>query len=138
MEMAQSQARSVLLVEDDKLDVDLIVNRLMACNLNIEVDFASTAEEGLRMAGKRHYDLILCDFHLPGMNGLSFLKMMEKIRANMRIILMTGYPSDELEAKVIRHGASTYLSKTVDDPTFVSVIREALSFSGSPIPMRYH
>jgi len=136
--MGQSHARPVLLVEDDKLDADLIANRLMACDLHIAVDFASTAEEGLRMVRKRHYDLILCDFHLPGMNGLSFLKMMEKIRANMRIILMTGYPSEELEAKVIRHGASTYLSKAIDDQTFVSVIREALTFSRSPVPLSYH
>ncbi len=63
---------------------------------------------------------------------------MGKIRANMRIILMTGHPSEELEAKVIRHGASTYLSKAIDDQTFLSVIREALAVSRSAISMSYH
>lgn len=138
METTQSKSRWVLLVEDDELDAELITDRLKACKLNIEVEVAPSAEKGLLMIRARHYDLILCDFHLPGMNGLFFLRTIQKMRSNMRIILMTGYPNQELEAQVLHHGASTYLSKAVDDQTFITVIREALSFDRPAIPMTYH
>ena len=71
-------------------------------------------------------DLIICDFCLPGMNGLSFLKLVKKMRRDMRVILLTGYPSQELEAQVIHHGSCTYLSKTVDAPTLCRIVKEAL------------
>jgi ActR/RegA family two-component response regulator len=42
----------------------------------------------------------------------------------MRVILFTGYPSQELEAQVIHHGLCTYLSKAVDAQTLSRVIKK--------------
>ncbi len=126
MGIARSQCRSVLLVEDNEVDAYLTYNVLQESETNIAVEIASTAEEGLTKVRERAYDLVVCDYRLPGMNGLSFLKLAKKIRANMRVILLTGYPSQELEAQVIHHGLCTYLSKAVDAQTLSRVIKEAL------------
>jgi CheY-like chemotaxis protein len=127
MGVGQSEYRWVLLVEDNEVDAYLTVNALHDCDTRIAVEVASTAEEGLAKVRKRPYDLVICDYRLPGMNGLSFLKLARKMRDNMRVILLTGYPSQQLEAQVIHHGVSTYLSKAVDAQTLSRVIKEALA-----------
>jgi len=127
------QCRSVLLVEDNEVDAYLTVNAIQDCGTNIVVEIASTAEEGLAKIHKQPYDLVICDYCLPGMHGLSFLKLAKKIRENMRAILLTSYPSQDLEAQVIHHGSCTYLSKAVDTQTLTSVITEALGLQ-EPIP----
>ena len=124
---AERQLRSVLLVDDNEVDSCLTSNVLYDCDGHIAIELASTAEEALAKVRNRAYDLIICDFCLPGMNGLSFLKLVKKMRSDMRVILLTGYPSQELEAQVIHHGSCTYLSKSVDAHTLCRVVKEALS-----------
>ena len=133
MGKAESSRRWVLVVEDDELDACLLVNLLQECDPNLAIEVVSTAVEGLRRVRKRQYDLVISDFRLPGMNGLSFLKKAKKIRATMRGILLTGYPGKELEAQVIHHGVCTYLSKSVGTPTLIKVMREALLLHESAI-----
>jgi two-component system response regulator HydG len=123
---ARSQCRSVLLVEDNEVDAYLTYNVLQESETTLDVEIVSTAEEGLARVWERAYDLVVCDYRLPGMNGLSFLKLAKKIRATMPVILLTGYPSQELEAQVIHHGLCTYLSKAVDAQTLSRVIKEVL------------
>ena len=132
MHIARSH-RSVLLVEDNAVDAYLTVNAIQDCGTNIVVEIASTAEEGLSKIHNQPYDLVICDYCLPGMHGLSFLKLAKKIRENMRAILLTSYPSHDLEAQVIHHGSCTYLSKAVDIQTLTSVITEALGLQ-EPTP----
>ena len=134
--MARTQCRSVLLVEDSEIDAHLTCNVLQECSGDIAVDLVSTAEEALTQIRKKPYDLIICDFCLPGMNGLSFLKLMKKVRSNVRVVLLTGYPSQELEAQVIRHGSCTYLSKAADAETLMRIIIEALGLQKPAISTR--
>ena len=122
----ESHSRSVLLVDDNEVDAYLTCNVLYECNPHMAVELASTAEEAVTKVRNRAYDLIICDFCLPGMNGLAFLKLVKKMRSDVRVILLTGYPSQELEAQVIHHGSCTYLSKTVDAPTLCRIVKEAL------------
>jgi two-component system, NtrC family, response regulator HydG len=127
MGIARSQCRSVLLVEDNEVDAYITLNALRGCDTNIAVELAPSAEEALTKVRNRPYDLIICDFRLPGMNGLSFLKLVKKIRSNVRVILLTGYPSQELKAQVIHHGSCTYLSKAVDVQTLTRVTKESFA-----------
>jgi CheY-like chemotaxis protein len=130
MEMRQRPNRFVLIVEDDRRDAELITELLQQCDSGIAVDIASNAEEGLAKVIDRRFDLIICDYCLPGMNGLSFLKAVKKTKGNIPIIVLTGHPDHELEAQVIRHGSCTYLSKDADPLVFFNVVTEALA----PLP----
>ena len=122
----ERQSRSILLVDDNEIDACLTSNALYDCEAHITIELASTAEDALAKVRNQTYDLVICDFCLPGMNGLSFLKLVKKMRSDMRVILLTGYPSQELEAQVIHHGSCTYLSKSVDAQTLRRVVKEAL------------
>ena len=131
METAGRTTRFVLIVEDEQKDVELISELLQTCDCEIAVDVATNAEEGLTKVINRRFDLIICDYCLPGMNGLSFLKVVKKTKGNIPVVVLTGYPGHDLEAQVIRHGACTYLSKEADPRILVNVVEEALS----PLPV---
>jgi CheY-like chemotaxis protein len=118
-------------VEDEQRDAELITELLRQCDCEIVVDVAANAEEGLAKVLERQFDLIICDYCLPGMNGLSFLKVVKNRREEIRMIVLTGYPNQELEAQVIRHGSCTYLSKDADERILLDFIKEALA----PLPV---
>jgi CheY-like chemotaxis protein len=127
MHIARSERKSVLLIEDNELDAQVTSNILQECEATIAVEIACSAEEGLGKVRERPYDLIICDYRLPGMDGFSFLKMAKRIRENVPVILLTGYPSPDLEAQIIHHGSCTYLTKSVDAITLNKVVLESLS-----------
>src|SRR5689334_6863728 len=108
MEIRMKPHRHVLIVEDEQRDAELITELLRECDCEIAVDVAGNAEEGLAKILSRRFDLIICDYCLPGMNGLSFLKAVKNRREEIPMLILTGYPNDELEAQVIRHGSCTY------------------------------
>ena len=91
---------------------------------------ATNAEEGLAKVVSSRFDLIICDYCLPGMDGLSFLKVLKKSKGNIPVLVLTSYPQQELQAQFIRHGACTYLSKDADRQILVNVVKEALA----PLP----
>ena len=127
MELRAKPHRFVLIVEDERQDAELITELLQQCDGHIAVDVATNAEEGLAKVLKRPFDLIICDYCLPGMNGLSFLKVVKKTRQDIPILMLTGYPDNELEAQIIRHGSCTYLSKDAGRQTFLKVVNDVLS-----------
>jgi CheY-like chemotaxis protein len=128
--MESRPKRLVLIVEDERRDSELITEVLEECDCEITVDVATNAEEGLAKVLHTRFDLIICDYCLPGMNGLAFLKEVKKTNGNIPVLVLTGYGQQELEAQVIRHGACTYLSKDADLRILINVVKEALA----PLP----
>ena len=129
--MRKRPNRSVLIVEDEQRDAELIMELLQECDFQISIDVASSAEEGLAKILKKRFHLIICDYCLPGMDGLSFLKVVKNTKGSVPVIVLTGYPNQELEAQVLRHGSCTYLSKDADRRTFLNLVKEAIA----PLPV---
>ena len=128
--MQKRPIRNVLIIEDEPRDAELITHLLQESDCQIAVDTATNAEEGLAKVLSRRFDLIICDYCLSGMNGLSFLKTVKKTKGNIPVFVLTGYAHNELEAQFIRHGACTYMSKDADPHILVDAVKEALA----PLP----
>jgi signal transduction histidine kinase len=103
---------SVLIVDDNPDHRTLIRMRLTAAGLQVRE--ASSGEEALAMLDG--VQLVLCDYQLPGMNGLQTL---EAIRASSdcSVVMVTGAGSETLVVDVLRAGAADYLVK---DPNFLT------------------
>lgn len=103
---------SVLVVDDNPDHRALIRMRLAGAGWHVTE--AGSGEEALRLLDD--VQLVLCDYQLPGMNGLETL---QAIRANSdcSVIMVTGAGSESLVVDVLRAGAADYLVK---DPTFLS------------------
>ncbi len=79
-----------------------------------KVDIATSGEDGIAAAGRTHYDAILMDVALPGLNGVDSLLAIQDTNPETRCFLMTGYSADHLAARAAGAGAIEVLTKPLD------------------------
>jgi DNA-binding NarL/FixJ family response regulator len=75
------------------------------------VGAVQSAEEGLSIAESAKPDVILLDLELPGMSGVDAIPQFARLIPGVRIIVFTGYDSDDQVFGAIRSGAKGYLLK---------------------------
>jgi len=100
----------VLIVEDDLAIAANLYDFLEARGHS--VDAAADGVLGLHLAETQHFDAILLDLGLPGMNGVALCqKLRQELRIDTPILMLTA--RDTLEDKLIgfEHGADDYLVK---------------------------
>ncbi len=102
----------VLLVEDSAMDVE-IVTRILSKNPHLEcaVEVARSGEEAVEKVKKADFNVILCDFNMPGMNGLETLQKLHRNQVTTPVIIVTGQKDQKVAAQLIKEGAYDYVSK---------------------------
>ena len=104
---------SLLLVEDDIYAQRIIKNYLEG--FKHKVDVASTSAEGVEMAGKKDYDIILMDITLPDRNGVETMKEIQnKATIKPLFIAVTSHASENDVDDFITEGFVTVLTKPVN------------------------
>lgn len=116
---------SNLLIVDDEINSLKVLSATLKRE-RFAVDTSRTAEEALQKVGENHYDLIISDYRLPGINGEELLEKIKANRPGLPIILLTAYGTIESAVNAMRKGAYTYLTKPVNLNILVSVVRDAL------------
>ena len=90
-----------------------------------EVDTASNGEEGLQKIGAEDFDQILCDIRMPGMDGLDFLKEVQKREIDASVIMMSAYGSIDTAIEAMKLGAYDYISKPFKPDEIILTLRKA-------------
>ena len=85
----------------------------MTCGLRLRAAVASSGEEGLAKLDAFHPDVVLLDYHLPGMNGLEVLARMRERDRGIKVIMLTGHASVRMAVDAMKAGAYDYLNKPV-------------------------
>jgi len=102
-------SRNVLVIEDDQTIAELV--KLHLAELSYSVKLAFDGIVGLTEAESRHYDLIILDLMLPGMDGLEICRRV-RAKTNHTPILMLTSKSTELDRVLgLEMGADDYLTK---------------------------
>ena len=60
---------------------------------------------------KKHYDVIIMDIVLPGMDGVQTFEQVKEIDPRAAVIMITGYTEEDLMEKAIKVGSYTYMRK---------------------------
>ncbi len=106
--------KQVLIVDDEESLTFFLRESLLEIDPQWEVDTASTGEEAVIKINRNSYSLIIADLRMPGLNGLELLQMVRALEPNTRVILMTGYGSDQVEKEARRLNAYRYVTKPFD------------------------
>jgi DNA-binding NtrC family response regulator len=70
-----------------------------------------TAEEGIEALKEQHYDIIMVDYRLPGMDGLEFLRRIQKTQPNALKLLITAYKSEGVVSEALKIGIQDFIEK---------------------------
>jgi two-component system, OmpR family, copper resistance phosphate regulon response regulator CusR len=99
----------VLVVEDEAKVSRTIVKGLEADHF--AVDLAEDGEEGLQLATEIDYDVVLLDWNLPKLDGMTVLRKLRKQGSNSRILLISGRKEVSDRVLGLQAGADDYLVK---------------------------
>lgn len=70
-----------------------------------------TAEQALEHLQKQAYDIVICDYRLPGMDGLSFFQELHRLKVPVLKILITAFGNMELAIEAIKIGVHDFILK---------------------------
>lgn len=111
----------VLLVEDNRSLASHIVEYLELDD--IECDYAERGDHGLELALQQHFDLIILDLNLPGMDGINVCKELRRNAIQTPILMLTARDSLDNKLEGFNVGADDYLVKPFDLPELVVRIK---------------
>src|SRR4030066_122900 len=123
-------AKKILIVDDDKQIALLLASRLKANQYEVVV--AYDAMQAVAKALREKPDLILLDIKMPAGSGISVMDNLRNSAATsvIPVIVITAYPSPEIQQKVIEMGAVDFISKPFKAEDVLSRIRKALGETG--------
>ena len=121
-----------LLIVDDNANFLKAARELVRCHgSGFIVDTASDAETAILAIHHRHFDVVVSDIRLPGVQGLELLAECRRMRPNTRVIMITGYGDRELEQQAASSGAYAFLHKPVTAEAFCAAVDRAALHSRS-------
>ncbi len=99
----------ILLIEDDKETAHFIIKGLSESNYT--VDHVDNGKDGLYLAMNSEYDLLIIDRMLPGIDGLSIIKMLRGSGNKTPILVLSALGEVDERVEGLKSGADDYLPK---------------------------
>jgi len=132
------QSKTILLAEDEESVRKLI--KLMLMGQGFHVLEAESGEAALE-ASEGHQGpihLLLTDIVMPKMTGKDLADIICKVRKEMRVIFMSGYPRDTHFEKGICHDKLFFLQKPFSMPNLIQTVRKVLELTSEQLRFADH
>lgn len=123
--MEPATAKAHILVVDDEPNVLATVQAILRQE-GYEVDAATGGAEALAAIQSHHYDLVLTDLKMPGIDGLGVLAEVRKRSPDTVTLMMTGYASLDSALEAVQLGAYEYLLKPTEVPQLKLAVKRSL------------
>src|SRR5689334_5268230 len=117
---------STILVADDDRAIRMVLNQALI-RLGHDVRMTGNAATLWRWVADGEGDLVITDVIMPDENGLDLIPRIEKIRPELRIVVMSAQNTLLTAVKATERGAFEYLPKPFDLRELVSVVERALT-----------
>src|SRR5207237_9133242 len=96
------------------------------------------ALEGLRLLKDAKVSLVLCDYDMPGMNGVELLRRLRQQRS-AEVLMISGQEDSSVAARAQAEGALAFLSKTMSPAVLLRRLGQLLrTASQPPAPSPHH
>ena len=111
-----------ILVVEDNLEMQKYL--LSILQDHFFVDVAENGFKGLEILGKHNYDLVSSDIMMPGMDGFTFRKAMNKIESlkNIPFVLLTARSLKEDKLRGLKLGIDDYITKPFNSDEYIARI----------------
>ena len=122
---APPTGRPRILVVDDEESIRELLSKTLAL-ADYEVDLAPDGRTALDRLRLIQYDLLITDLRMPGVDGLTVIREARRLKADLPVIIITGFSSEASAIEAINLGVQGYLTKPVRVPRVLASAAKAL------------
>jgi excisionase family DNA binding protein len=123
---ATNRSRSRILLVDDEESIRRLLSRMLESEYDVEA--AADGESAIRLMREpdAHYDLLISDLNMPGMDGLALIREARRIHSALPAIVITGFSSESLAIEALNLGVAGYLTKPFGTTQVLAAAAKAL------------
>ena len=114
-----------ILIADDHAIVREGLKQILSQTADmVVVSEASNGQEAIDKLAGNNIDLIVLDISMPGKDGLDVLSEIMSKRPQLPVLILSIYPAEQYAVRVLKAGASGYLTKESAPDELVKAIRQ--------------
>ncbi len=117
--------RSRVLVVDDESSIRELLAKTLAL-AEYDVDTAPDGRAAIERLRLGHYDLLIADLKMPGMDGLTLIREAKRLKADIPVIIITGFSTESSAIEAVNLGVAGYLTKPFRVPQVLAAAARAL------------
>lgn len=118
-----------ILAVDDEKDMTRLLQRTLEPELDCIVTQAFSGETALSILGQDHFDLVICDIRMPGMDGFELLEHIKSEYPDLTVVMLTAFGNIESAVKAVKKGAYDFIPKPFEQDEIIYKIQKALERS---------
>jgi len=118
-----------VLVVDDNRDLGKLTSEILK-ERGFRVNIAFDGVSALARIKQEPYDLMILDYRLPRISGLTVLERTLRIRPSLKTIMISAFGDESTRARAKELGAYAFLDKPFDIDGLVKVVKKALNGKG--------
>lgn len=103
-------SRPRVLVADDESSIRELLSQTLGL-ADYDVDTTPDGRAALERLRMGHYDLLVADLKMPGLDGLSLIREAKRLQADLAVIVITGFSSESSAIDALNLGVGRYLRK---------------------------
>jgi DNA-binding NtrC family response regulator len=122
----EARTRGHILVVDDEEDIREALGMILSME-GYDVSTASCGDAAVTQAEEVHFDLVITDLKMPGMDGVETLMTLRRRHPGLQVIVATGYASSETARRCLSEGAHDYITKPFDMDDLLRLVQQAIA-----------
>ncbi len=124
----EGAGRSILVVEDDAVALDLLAEILRRNQFRVWV--ASSVDMAIGLLEKTAVDLVLSDLRMPDRDGMDLLRHIRENNSDLPVVLLSAFGDEHLWVEALSAGAVDLIPKPFKKQEIIDVINRTLSGCG--------
>ncbi|WP_421781442.1 sigma-54-dependent transcriptional regulator [Kiloniella litopenaei] len=115
----------VMLIDDERA-IRVSTKQWLELAGHSEIEDFQDARSALENLNWHYQGIVISDVKMPGMDGLSLLREVKNIDANIPVVLVTGHGDVSMAVEAMRNGAYDFIEKPFEPEHLLDIVRRAL------------
>ena len=114
----------MLIIDDEEIVLKSCKKIFEAEGFSVVV--TASPQEGLKLVAESSFDVILCDWMMPGFDGMDVVEEIDRRSPNSTVVMISGYPTVGRAAEAMKRGAMDYVAKPFRPEEIIEAVKKAV------------